>query len=158
MPVLGVVGPVGVGRSIQIAEVVVGGGSGVVVADQHGNRGSGGPAFEHAGQDLCPVGFSTLAGEVALARATAVQVGLQVVSRQGQARRTAIDHDADPGAMALAPSAEAEGMSEGASHKTSIEVSRLSIRGGFPRDCAAGRSPRRRDRYHHRPWRGSMGA
>ena len=95
---------------------------------------------------------------MALAGATAVQVGLQVVSRQGQARRAAIDDDADPGAMALAPSAEAEGMSEGTSHKTSIEVSRLSIRGGFPRDSVAGRPSCRRDRYHHRSWRGSMGA
>ena len=146
------------GGSVQIAEVIVGGGSGVVVADQHGNRGSGGPAFEHAGQDLGPIGLPSLSGEVALAGATAVQVGLQVVSRQGQARRAAIDDDADPGAMALAPSAEAEGMSEGTSHKTSIEVSRLSIRGGFPRDCVAGRPPCRRDRYHHRSWRGSMGA
>ncbi len=36
--------------------------------------------------------------------------------------------------MAFAPSAEAEGVSEGASHKTSIEVGRLSIRGGLLRD------------------------
>ena len=96
--------------------MVVGARTGVVVSNQDGDGSAGRQAFEDTGKYLCPVGFVALRGEAALTRATAVQVGLQVVGGEGQARWAAVHHDADPGTVALAPCGEAEGVSEGVAH------------------------------------------
>ena len=103
-------------RAVQVLEVVVGPGAGIVVADQHGNGASGGSAFEYARQDLHAIGLCSLSGEAALAGPPTVKVVLQVFRGQGEAGWAAVDHHTDPGAMALAPRANAEQGSEGVSH------------------------------------------
>ena len=115
--VLGLVGEVGMRGSIEVAQVVVCAGAGVGVADQHCNGAAGRETVEYAGQDLGAVGLSPLCREAALPGSTAVQVVLDVVDREGEARRTAVDHHADTSAMALSPTAEPEGVSVTVTHE-----------------------------------------
>ena len=103
--------------SIEVAQVVVCAGAGVGVADQHCNGAAGRETVEYAGQDLGAVGLSPLCREAALPGSTAVQVVLDVVDREGEARRTAVDHHADTSAMALSPTAEPEGVSVTVTHE-----------------------------------------
>ena len=114
--VLGLVGEVGMRGAVEVPEMVVGARAGVVVADQDGDRGAGGPTLEHPGEDLGPVGLAPLGGQSTLAGSSTVEVVLEVVLGEGEPGRAAVDHHADAGAVALTPGAEAEDGSEGAAH------------------------------------------
>ena len=98
--------------------MVVGARTGVVVANQKGNGGAGGPALEHPRQDFDPIGLISLGGESALAGTTSVEIVLEVLLSEGEPWWAAVDHHADAGAVALAPGGEAEQGSEGAAHGT----------------------------------------
>jgi len=102
--------------SVEVAEVVVCAGPGVGVSHQDGDGPAGGEALEDTGQDLGTVRFSTLRREAALSRSPSVQVPLDVLDRERKARRAAVHHNADSGAMALSPRAEAEGVSVCVAH------------------------------------------
>ena len=84
----------------------------VHVLDHQPDRRAGGQALEHARQDADLVGLLALRGEFRLARAAAVEPGLDVGLGEADARRAAIHHRADGGTMALAPGGDAEEMAE----------------------------------------------
>ena len=84
----------------------------VDVVDLHGDRRAGGQAVEHAGQDADLVRLLPLRGEARLARAAAIQPGLDVGLGERNARRAAIDHAADRRPVALAPGGDAEQVAE----------------------------------------------
>ena len=67
---------------------------------------------EHARQDAHRVGFLPLGGEARLARPPPVEIGLDFGRGQRNARRTAIDHAADRGPVALAKGRDAKQMAE----------------------------------------------
>ena len=99
----------------------------VLVDDKETDGGSRGQPLEHARQDLHAVGFAALAGMARLAGAAAVQVHLDVVFDQGDARRHAIDDAADGRAMAFTEGGEAEQMAEGVGgHVYTVEMSGAS--------------------------------
>src|SRR3546814_15798486 len=62
--------------------------------------------------DLHRVGLAALGGEARLAGLAPVEPVLQVLRREGDARRHAVDHAADGGTVALAPGGEADDLSE----------------------------------------------
>ncbi len=59
----------------------------VDILDHHRNRGAGGLALEHTGQDFDLIGFLALGREARLARTAAIQKGLNVGLGEGHARR-----------------------------------------------------------------------
>ena len=125
--VIGMAGAVGVGDLGIILRPLIG------VLDQQRNRRAGGGAFEHARQDAHRIGFLALGGELVLPRLARIEEGLDVFLGQCQPRRAPVDHRADRGSMALAPSGEAQRPSEcipahGASHARNC--GRLSILAG----------------------------
>jgi hypothetical protein len=67
----------------------------------------------HAGQNLHCIRFLALGGEARLARAAAIEIALDVLGRQRQQRRTAIDHAADRDPMALTEGRDPEHVAEG---------------------------------------------
>ena len=73
----------------------------VLVVDDQANRGAGGLAFENARQDLHRIVLTALGGMPRGTRFTPVQISLQIVLAQFQARRTAIHDAADRRAVAL---------------------------------------------------------
>src|SRR5690606_28970070 len=87
-------------------------GSLVFVLDDQRNRRTGGLALEHAGQDLYGVGLAALRGEARLAGLAAVEAVLQILGRERNARRDAIDDAADRRPVAFAPGGEAEKFSK----------------------------------------------
>ena len=60
------------GGPVEVLEMVVGARTGIVVTNQKGNGGAGGPALEHPRQDFDPIGFISLGGESALAGTASV--------------------------------------------------------------------------------------
>ncbi len=96
----------------------VGGRVGVHVADQDGDGSAGGPAFEHARDDLCPVRFRPCGSQRALARPAPVQLLLHVGFAQLQPRRAPVDDGAQAGAMALAEGRHPERAAEGVHFST----------------------------------------
>jgi hypothetical protein len=74
----------------------------VFIFDQQRNRGAGGHALVHAGQDLHRVRFLALRHMARGARLAAVEFGLDVGLGQRQSRRAAIDHTADGRTMGFA--------------------------------------------------------
>ena len=95
-----------------VFDVVVIFGTRVGVLDHEADRRAGRLAFEDAGQDFDLIAFLPLRREFRLAGTAAVEPGLDVGLIQIDARRTAIDHDADRGAMALTPSRETKKSAE----------------------------------------------
>jgi hypothetical protein len=84
----------------------------VGVADQQADRGAGGPAFVDAGQDLHAVGLGALRDMAVLARAAAVQLGLDVGFGQFHPGWAAIDHTTDGRAVTLAEVGHAKEFAE----------------------------------------------
>ena len=74
---------------------------------------AGAVVLEHARQNLDRVGFLALGGEARLAGPALVEIGLDVVRRELDARRAAIDDAADGRPMAFAEGRHAEEMAEG---------------------------------------------
>ena len=118
--VLGVVGEVGVGGPVDVLEVFVGLRPGIGVAYQHGDGGPESVSLEDAGEDLGLVALLALGGQATLARATSVEVALDVLGDERQAWRAAINDDSDSATMGLAPGGDSEQGSKGAGHAASI--------------------------------------
>ena len=95
-------------------------GAGVGIGDEQGNRRAERTAFVNAGDDADGVGLLALGGQFALARAAAVEVGLNVGHAERQVGRAAVDDDADPAPMALAPDSNREKLAENIAHKGPI--------------------------------------
>jgi len=67
----------------------------------------------HARKNLHRIGFLALRGEARLPGAAAVEIMLDVLHRQGEQRRTAIDHAADRDPVALTEGRDPEHVAEG---------------------------------------------
>ncbi len=74
----------------------------VLVADQQRDRRAGGLALEHAGEDLHGIGFAPLRDMARSAGLAPVEVMLQVGGAQFHARRAAVHHAAERGAVRFA--------------------------------------------------------
>ena len=113
---LGIVGEVRVRGAVGQLHLGVGGGALVGVAHEQGNRRAGGAAFEDAGKDLDGIGLLARRGDVTLAWAPAVELGLDFSGGYWQARRAAVDDNADGGTVAFAPGGDAENMAKTVGH------------------------------------------
>ena len=80
VPVLGLVGEVGVRGSVEVAEVVVCAGPGIGVSYQDGDGAAGCEALEDAGQDLDRVGLAALGDEARRPGAALVEKGLDIAA------------------------------------------------------------------------------
>src|SRR5262249_37321032 len=95
----------------------------VFVADQKADRGAGGLAFEHAGQDLDAVGFHALGHVARAAGLPAVQLLLYVGFGEREPRRAAVDDAAVRRPVALPERRHAIQQPEGvARHDPSPEI------------------------------------
>ena len=86
--VVGMAGPKGLHDGAVIFAALVG------VFDQQANRRAGRLAFKNARQNLDRIGLIALGDKAAGAGAAAIEIGLNVGLRQGQARRAAVYHAA----------------------------------------------------------------
>ena len=90
--------------------------AGVFVPNCNRDRSAEGSPFENTGQNLAPVFFFSLRGEFALTRATAIQLSLNIRFRNVDARRAAVDHNADDAAMRLTKGGDAKKLAECIAH------------------------------------------
>ena len=117
--VFGFIGEVGMARTKLVLDVGIVLGALVGVLDQQRDRRAGRHLHagvrmrHHAGQDLHRIGFLALGGEARLPGAAAIEIVLDILHRQRQLRRTAIDHAADRNPVALAEGRDAEHVAEG---------------------------------------------
>ena len=118
--VLGVEGVVRVPGAVLPADVPVVPAALVLVADEHGDRGPGGPALEHAREDLRLVGLVPGRDDPGLARPPAGQVGRQVLDAQRQPRGAAVDDHHVARAVGLAGGGDAEERAVGGSSHGSV--------------------------------------
>jgi hypothetical protein len=114
--VLRVIGVVGVRRTIDALQLLVGLGARVLVADEDQDRRAEGPPLEHARQDLGAIRLLPRRREPALAGASPVQLPLDRVDLEREERGTAVDHDADGSAVRLSPRLDPEELPEARSH------------------------------------------
>src|SRR5690606_13631953 len=110
--VFGIVGEVGMARTVDVLDLGIVLRALVLVADHEADRRAGRPPLEDAGEDLDAIGLAALGRELRLARPAPVEPDLDLLGRQRQERGHAIHHDADRRAVALAPGGEAEQGSE----------------------------------------------
>ena len=85
-----------------VADAGVVAGPRVGVLDEEGDRGPGGSALEHPGEDPHLVRLAPLGGVAAPAGPAPVEVGLNVGLGEGEAGRAAVHHAPDRRAVALA--------------------------------------------------------
>jgi hypothetical protein len=85
----------------------------ILVADQQRDRRAGGHALVHAGQDLDTVGFAPLRHMARRAGPAPVEIVLQVLGRQRQPGRAAVDHAADRRSVRLAEVGDLQEVPEG---------------------------------------------
>ncbi len=74
----------------------------VLVAHQDRDRRAERVALEDAREDLGAIGFVARRRQAALARATPIEVALDLRERDREPRRAAVDDDADAAAVRLA--------------------------------------------------------
>jgi hypothetical protein len=67
----------------------------------------------HARENLHRIGFLALGGEARLSRSAAIEIVLDLLDTERQARRTAIDHAADRNPVALAKGRNPKHVAEG---------------------------------------------
>ncbi len=106
---------VGVPRAKTVHDVGIILGALIGVFNQQPNGGTGGPAFEHPGEDAHLVGLTALGGVTRSPRLAAVQVRLQIRLAQLQPRRAAIDNGAKGRAVAFAEGGDGKEFSEAVS-------------------------------------------
>ncbi|ABA48712.1 hypothetical protein BURPS1710b_1866 [Burkholderia pseudomallei 1710b] len=174
------VGVIGMARAERLGDVAVVLAALVGVADQERDRRAGRHALEHAGQDLDLVGLLTLRDVARRAGLAAVELELDVGFRERHARRAAVDHAADRGAVRFAEGRDSEKRAEGVAGHRAVQkkvsrgnrhyaspfraMRRYGARsGGAARPCAAehargaaagiarGLRPRRPKRRTHEP-------
>src|SRR5262249_20377544 len=89
----------------------------VDILDQHRDRRAGRhqrvAVLQDTGQDLHLVGLTTLGDEAGLARTPLVELALDIVTRETDAWRAAVDHAAERWPMALAPGRDPKEVPEG---------------------------------------------
>jgi hypothetical protein len=102
-------------RAERVEQVVVVAAALVLVADQQRNRRTRGQAAIHAGKDLDPILLAPLGHVARGARLAAIEIGLKVIGRQRQTRRTAVDHAADRRPVRFAEVGDPEQMAESGS-------------------------------------------
>ncbi len=116
--VFGLVGVIRMAGAKLILVVAIIAGARILVLDLQSDRRAGGAALEEARKDLGRVGLVPLGGEAALAGSAPVQIPLEVLLGEWQARGTALDDHTDATAVDLAPGGDAEYRSEGAAHSS----------------------------------------
>ena len=100
----GVVGVVGVRRTVFYGHLVVGLGAVVFITNEDSDGRTEGFSFVGAGEDFAGVGFVARSGDFRLARAAAVEFDLEVGLGEGDEGRAAIDDDTDAPAVGLTES------------------------------------------------------
>ncbi len=146
-----VIAVVGVSRAEQVLDRRIVLGLLIGVADQQADGTAGGLAFEHPGEDLDLVGFLALGGVAAGARLAPVQVTLQVLQRQFQARRAAVDNGDQRRTMAFARGGDSEQLAVGiAGHAgssvksaeiTQSGLARAPVYAGYPTSSSSNLLP-----------------
>ena len=109
-------GEVGVGRAVDVLHRFVRRRARVLVAHQERDRRAEGPALEEAREDLDPVGLLARRGEPALARPAPIEIALDLLRGELEARRAAVHHDAHAAAVGLAEGRDPEDDTELARH------------------------------------------
>ena len=110
--VLGVVRVVGVSGAIDVLDVFVVAAALVLVADEDGEARAGGAPLEQSGKDFRLIRLVALRDDFALAGPAAVEVDHQIVDRQLDAGRHAVDDDDISRPVALPGRRDAKGLSE----------------------------------------------
>src|SRR5262249_27355792 len=100
--VLGIEGEVRVTGTIFVFNVAIISAALIGIAEENPKGRAGGNALEDAGPDLRGVFFLALRDDFRLPRPPAAQIREQILDRQGQARRTAIDDGEVAGSVANA--------------------------------------------------------
>ena len=135
------IGVVGVAGAVLPGDVAIVLGALVDILDQHGDRRAGGDeriaVLDHAGEDLHLVGLAPLGDEAGLAGTTAVELLLDVLAREADAGRAAVDHAAERRPVALAPGGDAEEVAEAVEHGPSVSRALSAARPGRE-DAACG--------------------
>src|SRR5580765_3521540 len=90
--------------------------SSVFVPDKNCDRGPEGPPFTDAGQKFAAVLFFALSRQIALTRATTIQLSLNFRFGNFDAWRATINHHADAAAMGLAKCGDAEQLAKCIGH------------------------------------------
>jgi hypothetical protein len=116
-PVLCIVGVIGVARAVGLRDFLVVLAARVLVADHHRDRRAERLAVEHARQDLDLIGLLALADQPALARPASIELGLDLRHVEREARRAAIDHDAERRTMRFAERRDPEQVTEARAHR-----------------------------------------
>ena len=111
--VLGKIRVVGVGGAEDVPNRAVVPRPCVDVLDEERDRGPRAHAFEHPGQDPDLIRLAALRRMPALARPTAVELGLDVGFGEGEPGRTPVHHAADGGTVALPERRHREMLAEG---------------------------------------------
>ena len=116
--VFGIIGVIGVAGAIEVADLRIVLGALVDILDDERDRRAGRHLFadafvgEDAGEDLHLVGLAALSREARLAGTAAVELALNLRFGERQSRRSAVDHAAERGTMALAEGGDPKQMAE----------------------------------------------
>ncbi len=111
--VLGLIAVVGVRRTVLGTHLVVVASARIAIAHQQRDGRAQGQATLDAGKNLDLVRLVAVAGNAALARSATVQLDLDLLAADGEARGTPVDHDADTRPVGLAPGRDPEELAEG---------------------------------------------
>src|SRR5690606_9813814 len=103
---------IGVPGSEHLPEIVVLGRVNVRVIRDHGNRGAGGDALIHTGEDLGAIPLVARRRDLALANTATIQLMLDLLDRERQAGRHSFDHHAKRRSMGFAPGRQLEDLPE----------------------------------------------
>jgi hypothetical protein len=99
-------------RTEHVDEIVVILRARVGVADQERDRRAGRRAFVEARQNFDVVGLAALRGVARFARRATIEIGAEILDRNRESRRAAVDDAADRGAVAFAEGRDGEEFSE----------------------------------------------
>lgn len=127
--VLGVIGKVGMGRTVLVLHLVVVPAPSILIPHQQGDWSAEGQAIDDAAQDFNPVALLPLRHDSALPGSAAIQFQLDFLFCDRQARRAAIDHHPDAHSVRFAKSGYAEDRAELAGHEFNYGGSAASAHG-----------------------------
>ena len=108
-----IIGKIGVAGPEQVLDAFVFGGVLIFIENSHGDRSSGGLAFEDAGKYLKLIFFIARGSDIALAGPAAGQFGLNLVVREIQPRLDTVEYGTDRGAMTFAECGDADDIAVG---------------------------------------------
>jgi hypothetical protein len=104
-------------RAVEILHLFIRLGARIVVANQDGDRRTERLPLERSRDDLSGVRLLAWRRESTLARASPIQIALDLLGRDGQPRRAAIHHHTDCSTVALAKAGDTKDSSETAAHR-----------------------------------------